>query len=112
MYAEGVETPSYEATHKVVKQFNVNALQIVNDSKSVVNRNNNCMKGIRGIEPQQGSVICQPYLILSGAPLQIVDDVLDLTASSTMLGKPALNDLRSGMATAPVSLLISLMCNA
>ncbi len=35
---------------------------------------------------------------------QIIDDVLDMTASSTLLGKPALNDLRSGLATAPVLL--------
>jgi geranyl diphosphate synthase len=34
--------------------------------------------------------------------MQIVDDVLDLTASSSMLGKPALNDLKSGLATVPV----------
>lgn len=34
--------------------------------------------------------------------LQVVDDVLDLTVSSTVLGKPAHNDLRSGLATAPV----------
>lgn len=34
--------------------------------------------------------------------LQIVDDVLDLTGSSSILGKPALNDLKSGVATAPV----------
>lgn len=33
---------------------------------------------------------------------QVVDDVLDLTGSSTMLGKPALNDLKSGVVTAPV----------
>ena len=36
--------------------------------------------------------------------MQIVDDVLDLTASSTLLGKPALNDIKSGLATAPVLL--------
>lgn len=33
---------------------------------------------------------------------QVVDDLLDLTASSSVLGKPALNDLTSGLATAPV----------
>lgn len=31
-----------------------------------------------------------------------MDDVLDLTASASILGKPALNDLKSGLATAPV----------
>ena len=34
--------------------------------------------------------------------LQFVDDVLDFTGSTLQLGKPALNDLRSGLATAPV----------
>lgn len=33
---------------------------------------------------------------------QIVDDILDLTASSSILGKPALNDIKSGLATVPV----------
>ena len=33
---------------------------------------------------------------------QFVDDVLDFTGSTMQLGKPALNDLKSGLATAPV----------
>ena len=33
---------------------------------------------------------------------QFVDDVLDFTGSSSLLGKPALNDLASGITTAPV----------
>lgn len=37
-----------------------------------------------------------------GIAFQVVDDLLDLTASSSVLGKPALNDLTSGLATAPV----------
>lgn len=39
-----------------------------------------------------------------GIAFQVVDDVLDLTGSSHVLGKPALNDMRSGIATAPVLL--------
>ncbi|GAX80137.1 hypothetical protein CEUSTIGMA_g7575.t1 [Chlamydomonas eustigma] len=39
-----------------------------------------------------------------GLAFQIIDDVLDLTASSSILGKPALNDMKSGLATAPVLL--------
>ncbi|GMH32882.1 hypothetical protein BSKO_00716 [Bryopsis sp. KO-2023] len=39
-----------------------------------------------------------------GMAFQIVDDILDFTASSDVLGKPALNDLKSGLATAPVLL--------
>ncbi len=34
--------------------------------------------------------------------MQFVDDVLDFTGSTLQLGKPALNDLHSGLATAPV----------
>lgn len=37
-----------------------------------------------------------------GLAFQFVDDVLDFTSSSSILGKPALNDLASGLATAPV----------
>ena len=37
-----------------------------------------------------------------GLAFQLVDDILDFTATSAELGKPALNDLRSGLATAPV----------
>ncbi|KAG2482971.1 hypothetical protein HYH03_018148 [Edaphochlamys debaryana] len=37
-----------------------------------------------------------------GIAFQVVDDLLDLTGSSSVLGKPALNDMRSGLATAPV----------
>ena len=39
-----------------------------------------------------------------GIAFQIVDDILDLTASSTLLGKPALNDIKSGLSTLPVLL--------
>lgn len=34
--------------------------------------------------------------------MQFVDDVMDFTSSSAVMGKPALNDLKSGLATAPV----------
>ena len=40
-------------------------------------------------------------LFITALP-QVVDDVLDFTGSALALGKPALNDLKSGLATAPV----------
>jgi len=37
-----------------------------------------------------------------GLVYQLVDDALDFTGSKTTLGKPALSDLREGIATAPI----------
>jgi octaprenyl-diphosphate synthase len=50
-----------------------------------------------GIEEQLGE-----YGRNLGVAFQIVDDVLDLTASEETLGKPVASDLREGKATLPV----------
>ncbi|HEY5610530.1 MAG TPA: polyprenyl synthetase family protein [Thermoanaerobaculia bacterium] len=42
-----------------------------------------------------------------GVAFQLVDDLLDFTSSSEMLGKPALADLKDGKATLPVILALS-----
>jgi geranyl diphosphate synthase len=55
----------------------------------------------------QAATVCdaaESYGRHLGIAFQIVDDILDLTASSTLLGKPALNDIKSGLSTLPVLL--------
>lgn len=37
-----------------------------------------------------------------GIAFQLVDDILDYVSSSAVLGKPAANDLKQGLATCPV----------
>ncbi len=44
----------------------------------------------------------KPFTLHFHPTNQIVDDVLDLTVASSILGKPALNDIKSGLATVPV----------
>jgi len=41
-----------------------------------------------------------------GLCFQLIDDLLDFTASSAMLGKPVMADLREGRATLPIILLL------
>jgi len=41
-------------------------------------------------------------LLIDLSILQFIDDVLDFTSSSGELGKPNLNDIKSGVVTAPV----------
>lgn len=45
---------------------------------------------------------CYRYGKHIGLAFQLVDDILDFEGKEEVLGKPALNDLKSGIATAPV----------
>jgi octaprenyl-diphosphate synthase len=47
-----------------------------------------------------------------GICFQIVDDLLDLTASQTRLGKPVFSDLREGKLTLPFILMLPLLAEA
>ena len=49
-----------------------------------------------------GLGVCNAFFMSCRVLPQFVDDILDFTGSSSLLGKPALNDLASGITTAPV----------
>mmetsp|Transcript_14723 Transcript_14723/g.37390 ORF Transcript_14723/g.37390 Transcript_14723/m.37390 type:complete len:461 (-) Transcript_14723:286-1668(-) len=56
---------------------------------------------LAGCEPRVCD-LAQAYGRHLGMAFQITDDVLDFTSTASTLGKPALNDLKSGLTTAPV----------
>jgi heptaprenyl diphosphate synthase len=53
------------------------------------------------VEPVQSAAL-RRYGYSTGMAFQIVDDILDITADETVLGKPVGGDLRQGNLTAPV----------
>ena len=55
------------------------------------------------MQVSHGALLCHLHSPMRALHcVQFVDDVLDFTGSTMQLGKPTLNDLRSGLATAPV----------
>jgi len=60
------------------------------------------MGGVIGNAPERHIQELRGYGSDVGMAFQIVDDVLDLTQTSTDIGKPAGNDLRQGTVTLPV----------
>jgi all-trans-nonaprenyl-diphosphate synthase len=56
--------------------------------------------------PMETSARLKEYGLNLGICFQIVDDLLDYTASSTTLGKPAGNDLAQGVVTAPALFIL------
>lgn len=62
-----------------------------------------CMStAILGGMPPETVDACYRYGKHIGLAFQLVDDILDFKGSEEILGKPALNDLKAGLATAPV----------
>lgn len=51
---------------------------------------------------QEGAKAAWDYGRHIGLAFQLVDDILDFTGSAAELGKPACNDVRAGLATAPM----------
>src|SRR5258708_1060801 len=50
----------------------------------------------------RGSAQCWAASTVIGERLQLVDDLLDFTASAEQLGKPVLSDLKEGKVTLPL----------
>lgn len=79
--------------HYMKKTFYKTASLIANSCKSVA--------VLAGCSPDE-SMAAWRYGKHLGLAFQLVDDVLDFTSSQEELGKPVGNDMRSGLATAPV----------
>ena len=63
-------------------------------------------KGIGLLAQESFSLPCYEFGKHLGLAFQYVDDILDFVSDSKTLGKPALNDMREGLATAPVLLAL------
>ncbi|KAK9813829.1 hypothetical protein WJX73_000632 [Symbiochloris irregularis] len=79
--------------HYVRKTFFKTASLMANSCKAIA---------ILGGQPVEVSKLAWDYGRNLGLAFQLVDDLLDFTGSTKSLGKPALNDLEAGLATAPV----------
>ncbi|EFJ50585.1 hypothetical protein VOLCADRAFT_88541 [Volvox carteri f. nagariensis] len=91
--------------HYLAKTYCKTASLMANSSRSIAVLAGVPPEHVCGAVCGSGDVVCDmawSYGRHLGLAFQVVDDLLDLTGSSSVLGKPALNDLRSGLATAPV----------
>ncbi|DBA66003.1 TPA: hypothetical protein ACH3X2_003014 [Trebouxia sp. C0005] len=79
--------------HYVKKTFYKTASLMANSCKAVA---------ILGGQPREDCELAWKYGRHLGLAFQFIDDVLDFTSSSDELGKPNLNDIKSGVVTAPV----------
>ena len=79
--------------HYMRKTYYKTASLVANSCKSVA--------VLAGCRPDEATAASE-YGRHLGLAFQLIDDVLDYTGTTEELGKPAGNDLRSGLATAPV----------
>jgi len=79
--------------HYMRKTYFKTASLVANSCKSVA--------VLAGCTPDEATAAWE-YGRHLGLAFQLIDDVLDYTGTTAELGKPAGNDLRSGLATAPV----------
>jgi geranyl diphosphate synthase len=79
--------------HYMRKTYYKTASLVANSCKSVA--------VLAGCSPEEATAAWD-YGRHLGLAFQLIDDVLDYTGTTAELGKPAGNDLRSGLATAPV----------
>lgn len=87
--------------HYLDKTFLKTASLIANSCKSIARL---------AMAPAEVVALAEAYGRHLGLAFQLVDDVLDFVGTSAILGKPALNDLRSGLATAPVLFAAQVRC--
>jgi len=80
------------------KSFFKTASLMANSCKSVA--------VIAGCTPEE-SIAAWEYGKHLGLAFQLIDDILDFTSTEAELGKPVGNDLRAGLATAPVLFAVS-----
>jgi geranylgeranyl pyrophosphate synthase len=88
-------TPEFrvDLSHYLTKSYYKTASMLAHGCRSAA------LLGAHSPRTQQ---LAEEYGKNLGLAFQIVDDLLDITSTSSMLGKPAFNDLASGVVTAPI----------
>eukprot|EP00210_Caulerpa_lentillifera_P001728 g1659.t1 len=93
MQLTGTDEDLVNMEYYAAKTFNKTASLMANSAKSV------CILGEHSAEICELGFQFGKHL---GMAFQIVDDIMDFTSTSGEMGKPGLNDLKSGISTAPV----------
>ena len=93
MQSKGTEEERLSLDYYYRKTFYKTASLIANAAKAVA---------LLGGHDAETAQLAHDYGRHLGMAFQLIDDVLDFVGSSSILGKPTLSDLHSGIATAPV----------